>query len=129
MQVIGEHGLLDPLCKRSGIEIGKRADIVADTGADVSGTGGGITGIGGILVDSQGFNDGLQLLIDGIHILQTDALDLKTLTGGQMHKTVAISLGDLLDHAQDFCVQIAARYTNSGSADAAFFGHTERILL
>ena len=64
------------------------------------------------LVDLQHLNNRLQLLIDRIHILIPDPLDLEPLSGRQMDIAVPVFLRDLLYHPQHLCIQVAARHTD-----------------
>ena len=129
MQVVGEDLLLNAPGQLRRIIVGEGADIIADAGADISGSGGGISGARLRLVDLQQFDNGLQLPVDLFHILQADALDLKSLAGSQMDDAVAVGLGNLLNHAQDLRFQIPSRHPDSGSPHSSFFGNPEGVFL
>lgn len=116
VQVVGENSLLDALCKFRRIVVGEGTDVVADAGADVAGAGCRITGAGSCLIDVQQLNDRLKHFVDLVHVLQLDALDLKSLTGGQMHDAVSVCFRDVLYHSQDLRFQAAAGYADSCSA-------------
>ena len=121
VQVVGEDGLLEPFGKFCRIVIGKGTDVVPDAGAHIPGAGSGVAAVFIRLVDVQKLDDGLEHLVDGIHVLQADAFDLEALPGGQMDDAVSVGLGDFLHHAEDFRFQVAAGNPDAGGADSPDF--------
>ena len=128
MQVIGEHFLFDPLSQRRRVVVGKGAYVVPDAGTDVPGAGGRIAFPSFLLVDAQKLDDRLELLIDLLHILQADPLDLKALAGGQMDVSVPVLLSDLLYHTQDPGIQVAPRHPDPGGSDPPDLGYAKGVL-
>ena len=129
MQIVGENLLFNPLRELGRIIIGKGTDIVADAGADIPGSGSRIARPLLLLIDVQQLDDGLQHLIDGVHILQMNALDLKALPRGQMNDAVAVFFRDLLDHSQNLRLQIPARHADAGRALASDLADPKRVFL
>ena len=129
MQVIGEHGLFDPLGKSGGVVASIGTDPISDTGSDIPGTSGRVALVLGLLVDFQTFDDALKGGVHLVHLLKGNAGDLKTLTAGDMDGAVAVFLCDVLQHTQIFGFQMTTGYTDTGCSQTTLFGNTECIFL
>ena len=98
VQIVGKYFFFDPFCQFCGVVVGKRTDIISDTGDDISRARRGITRVGVGLVNLKLLDNRLKFLIDRIHIFQMNPLDLKPLPGRQMYIAISVCLGDLLHH-------------------------------
>ena len=129
MQIIGEDGLFNPLCKCGGVVAGVRTYTVSNAGTYISGAGGRITCAWVSLVDVQPFYNGLKHLIDFGHIRIVYAGDLKSLPVGNVYRSVAVLLCDILYHGQITGIHMAAWHTDTGGCFAALFCDAECIFL
>ena len=129
MQVVGENGLLDLESEFPGVVTGVGADFIAHAGGNVPGARGGVAAARLRLVDPDPLDNGLQQLVDLVHVLVADSRNLKALAHRHVHGAVSVGFRDLLDHGEIFRVQMAAGYPDAGGGEPPLFCDAERVFL
>ena len=129
MQMVGEDHLVHLSGQGGGIVAAEGAQTLARTGYHVPGTGSRISLVPLFLVDAGIIDNGLDRLIDSVHILQFDAGQLNALAVGHKDRPVAVLLRHLGDLRHAFGVDHAAGNTDPAGSLTPDFGVTERIFL
>ena len=128
MQIIGEHRFLNALGKGCGIIASIGTDTVAHAGGDISSTGGGITVTCLVLIDVQPIDQALKGCINLRHLFKGNTRNLKSLSAGNMNRTITKGFCNMLNLTQIFGIQMAAGDTDAGGSHATFFGDAECVL-
>ena len=113
MQIVREDRLVDSACKSSRVVTAVGTDIVSDAGGHIARTGCRIAFSFFRLVDSEPFDNGLQLRVDLRHRFEGDARNLEALTDSQMNRSVTVGLGDILNGRKELSVHSSAGYPDT----------------